>query len=282
MNESFPRAVAPVLVLVLAAGCAKGSVKLEDQDRFGKMRSAVWLEMTQDTGSESYTSHSFLAASRGGVCQTMQEAMPEIADAYEDLVESFNYSSSSYSYDTGGYVERDLSELCEAYKDYFERVADALDPMMSKGVNTLSFTLRDPDDDAEDEPPSDDYEAGYDNDDPYFTGGLAYYDENPYRVVAESVDCNDNDWYDEGEDAFDDVDAFTIDDGDLVAEQSSDGESYKIDMDGDLEDDDRDNAGDIVFKGKFTKCEVEWDGYAYIYGFGSGSSYSGYDTGYYR
>jgi len=299
MSTHKGSAVAGMLAIFTIAGCAKGSVKLEDQDKFGTVKSAVWFEWTNDRSGEDSVSHSFVMANTAGLCETMQDAMPEVADAFDGYLEDIGYGSygSTSTYETYGTYTSSLTsdyegdtayyggptntngneELCAAYKKYVDRVATALDPMMAKGVNTLTFVLRDPDDDAEDDPPSDDYEAGFDADDPYFTGALAYYDENPYRVIVDEIDCSDSDWYDEGDDAFDDVDVFTIDDGDLVAEEDND--VYKIEMDGDLEDDDGDNAGDIEFRGKFKKCEVEWEGYAYLYDVGSSgytSSYSDY------
>ena len=101
-------------------------------------------------------------------------------------------------------------------------------------------------------------------------------------MAADEIDCGGDDWYNEFYDAFDDVDIFTFDDGDLTAEQTGNGEAYKIEMDGDLHEDDGDDGGDIVFKGKFTKCEVEYEGAIYLYGFGGvGSSYySSYSSSY--
>jgi len=275
--------VAGVLTIVFAAGCTQGSVKLEDQDKFGGVKSAVWFEMTQETNDDDYTSHSFVMSNKRGLCKSMQEAMPEAAAAGEDFLEDLGYESSSsssyyltYGADTGGYYTGPtggstsyLEDICDAYKTYYERLGVAFDGLYGEGVNNLSLYLRDPDDDSDDEPPSDEYEAGYDEDDPFFTGSLTYYESNPYQLIGEALDCGDSDWYEEaseaGEDAFDDIEVFYIDDGDLVAEQTSNDEAYKITMDGDLEDDDGDNEGDIEIKGKFKKCEVEFDGYVYLY-----------------
>jgi len=283
--------LALVAALWVVGGCAKGSIKLEDQDKFGKVKSAVWFEWTQEREGEDRKTHSFMAASQRGVCPTMQAAIPEVTDAYQDLLDELyggitygdtDPTYSDYSYDTGGYYGGGGpgQSLCELYKTYLERVATALDPMMDGGVNLLSFTLRDPDDDADEEPPTDDYEAGYDRSDPYFTGALSYYEENPYRVAADDMDCSGNSWYNDFYDAFDDIDIYPFDDGDLEAKQLGSGEAYKIKMDGDLEEEDGDDGGDIAFKGTFTKCEVSYQGDFSLYGmgFGGGSYYSSYST----
>jgi len=269
-------AVAVILAIFTVAGCAKGSVKLGEQDKFGKVRSAVWFEWTHNQGGEKAVSHSFVMANRRGLCTTTQEAMAEVAGARDDPYESGltddrrSYGSTGYppptyeTYDSGyfgfGEVEIDTS-VCKVHRDYFVRLATAFDPIMRGGINTLTLILRDPDDDAEDAPPSAEYKAGNGGDAPYFTSELAYYEENPYWAFVSKFNCDTGTWY-RWELGYDE-DFFTTVGGKLVA--AVDDDVYKITMDGYLDNSNGYNAGDIEMKGKFQKCEVVLEGYDYLF-----------------
>lgn len=245
-----------VALVSLGGGCTSATVKVEEQDAFGRAN-GYWFEFEQKYDGESETWHSFVIANKGGLCKDVQRALPELSEAYEAWYESYDDYSNA-------------EEYCENLRSIFESYADALDPLYRGGGNYLSLSTWDPSDDDEDPPEADEYpsSADADGDEPRFYGNLTYYEDNPWRLAAEAMDCSSDttewyyDWYEELEDA---VEMFYLSDGNLVVEQKNDTKYRIVLEEGELEDDEGDNAGDIYAKGTFTHCPVEYEGYAYLY-----------------
>jgi hypothetical protein len=237
-------------MVVAVGGCTSGKISLDELDKFGPVRSAVWFEYRQDYpegGDDEW--HALTMSNRYGLCKDVQEMMPEMAEIYDDELYEL--------YELDAYSEEDI---CKAYEGFFEEVGVIADPLYRNGVNILDMTFRDPDVDRDEPPEEDDYEVGgAETDDPYFHGTLMYHEGNPFTELADDIDCGDPDWYEL--DYADYVDMYTLEDGDAELVEKGDAK-LKMTLEGELEDDDGDSAGDIEAKGTFKYCEVEWEGYA--------------------
>lgn len=237
-----------VMALVLAWGCGPGGIQTSEKiDDMRNVRSATWIEWQREIEGPDEVWHEFVMSSHGGLCKDLQKMTPDLADAFDDLLSELDRADTD-------------QEECNALEDFYEQAAEITDPMFRQPLTTLSLTLRDKDDDREDRPPEDVFDQGIDND-PYFLGTLAVTEANPYAELAEvAADCpgdledeliqalrRNRDWYE-------------VDRGEVEAIERGD-EAYRLLLDGEIEDDDGDDAGDITARGTFAYCPVEWSGF---------------------
>lgn len=236
-------------VTLLAACAPPGKLQLEDQEKFGRVKSAVWFEFKQqlpDEGGDQF--HQFWMTDRPGICGQMKEAAPVIAQSWLDTIGSIPTNA-------------DDLERCERHKAYWTTLAEATTPMFEKGLNQLVFDLKVPGRERREPPEEEVYAAGYDGQDPYFSGRLTYIDDNPYQLVAEELNCADYDWFDApGRVLPDALEEYTVVDGDAEVTIKNDSVRKLTLKDGELIDVDGDPSGGIEGKGKFKYCEVEFTG----------------------
>jgi hypothetical protein len=237
------------VVGLLAACSAPGKVTLEDQESFGRVQSAVWFEFKQqipDEGGDQF--HQLWLSDRGGLCNDMKAAAPTIAQAWLDTIGSIPTNA-------------DELETCERYKQYWSTLASATEPLYEKGLNQLVLDFKVPGRERREPPEEEVYAAGYDDQDPYFTGKLSYIDERPYQAIADELNCADYDWFDAPARVIPDVfEMYTIADGDAEISIKNDA-VRKLDFtDGELLDLEGDPSGGITAQGKFKYCEVEYTG----------------------
>jgi len=239
------------LLLALLCGCGTGSVKVDDGDAFGKVRSGLWLDMESSTAA----SHSFVLLDAKGACADAQDMFPATAAAEAELVLKLEP------------LLDDPASQCTVYEAHYKELADLTDPLFGEGLHVLNLTLRDPVDAAEDAPPDGVYER-FDvektGDNPYFLGRVTYYDSNPYRIFADYFDCSGA--FQEDLDAATEaaVHSWSFADGEAEAELAKSGESYKISVSGGLEDIDGKSGGSASAKGTFDRCPITYEGDTFV------------------
>lgn len=232
-------------MLALLAGCASGGIRTDEVDGLDGIRDAVWIEWEREIEGNDDVWHEFVLSSHGGLCRDLQELVPELADLYDDFARD---------------VQSSPDDECSLLENFYEDAAELTEKFYARPMTTLSLTLRDGDDDPEDPPPEDSYDQGYDGNDPWFTGTLTQVESNPYAELADAVgDCSNLD--DNLDDAIDDVtERWIVDRGDAEVFERGD-EHYRIELDGDLEDEDGDDAGEILARGTYAHCVVTWEGW---------------------
>ena len=237
-----------ILIFALLGGCGGGGLRTSEVDDLGGIRSATWIEWQRNQPGEDEIWHSFVLSSHGSLCKDLQETTPDLADAYDDLLDDLDQAQGD-------------DEECQALERFYEDAAEITKDIYRRPLTTLALTLRDPDDDPEDPPPEDSYEQGVDDNDPWFLGDLTLTEANPYEeLAAVANDCPGN-LEEELVDALrDNRTRYTVDRGDVDAYERGD-EAYRLMLDGDLEDDDGDDAGEIQARGTFRYCPVEWSGF---------------------
>jgi len=234
------RAVATILIL---AGCGPGSVKIDGQDAFGPVRSAVWFEIESDTE----TRHHFGLLSAPRACAAAQELLPAAAAEEARLVEDLEPIAS------------DIDAQCPVYRDHYARMAEITDPLFADGLNLVSVVLRDPTAEAEGAPPEGSYGA-FDPEDEglYYLGSLTYHRESPYRIRADAFDCGANA---EALDAALEASTTTWYLGDGAIEASLKGDdAYRLSLDTAIEEIQGEDAGALRARGRFERCTVTVEG----------------------
>lgn len=234
-----------LMMLALLAGCSSGGIRTDEVEGLQGIRDAVWFEWEREVDGNDEVSHEFVLSSRGGLCRDVQELVPELAELYDD------YASD---------VQSNPQDECALLENFYEDAAALTEKFYANPMTVLALTLRDGDDDPEDPPPEDSYEQGYDDNDPWFTGSLTQVESNPYAELADAVgDCSNLE--DDLEDAINDVQEYwVVDGGDAEVFERGD-EHYRIELDGDLEEADGDDAGEILARGTYAHCLVSWDGW---------------------
>ncbi len=234
------------VALLALAGCSAGSVKVDGPEAFGKARSGVWFDFESASGAW----HAFALLDSKNACAEAQEMFPATAAAEAALVLKLEPLMS------------DPASQCTVFEAHYAEMADLTDPLFADGLHVLSLTLRDPEDDSADPPPEGSYrrfdvDAG--DSKPYFLGALTYYEENPYRIFADVFDCSGSFQDDLDSREASAIQEWIVADGDAEATLGKDA-SYKIAVDGDLEDLEGKNDGSLTADGKFEHCEVSYEG----------------------
>jgi hypothetical protein len=242
------------LGVVLVVGCADGRIKLEDLDRFGKVRSGVWFEFkNQQPDGTQVQYHQFVLADRPRLCEDVKELVPELAAVYDNTL--------------GNAPAGNGAAQCDAYGQYLAGAAAATEDLFKKGLSTLVLDFVAPLATPDQPPEEDTYVVGFTETEAYVTGSLVSYEESPWAVASEDLNCGDYDWFDQFDRALDDVrQGWLLSDGE--AELTAKGTSkFKIKLDGELIEPDLDPAGDIKVRAKARYCEVQWQG-ADVFRFG--------------
>jgi hypothetical protein len=236
-------------LLALLTGCSS-SVKMSDADRFGTVWSSVWL-----SEEDSDDAQSVVLSNVTGVCRKMQKAAEETKDLYDEIEDEYD----DLDYD-------DEDEICEFYADMFGRYAKLYEPLYPKNAHYVSMVFRDEDGRAELD------EGTWESDrsaDERVNMSIAYFGAgSPWQLLADVIDCDNDDWYDDYEDAYDDFeDEYQTwrfdDDGEVEVTNVRNDRKVKGTFEGGLLDDDGDDDGEI--KGSFgaSWCEVEDSDYLY-------------------
>jgi hypothetical protein len=238
-------------LLALLAGCSS-SVKMSDADGFGVVWSSVWT-----SEEDSDDAQSVVLSNVTGVCRKMQNAAEETKDLYDEIEDDYD----DLDYD-------DEDEVCEFFSDMFGRYAKIYNPLYPKNAHYLSMSFRDEDGRAEVDEGT--WEADRSEDD-RVSLSIAYYGAgSPFQLMADVIDCDNDDWYDDYEDAYeefeDEYQAWRFDDdGEVEVKKVRDEKKVKGTFEGDLLDDEGDDDGEV--KGKFgaSWCEIEDSDYLYMY-----------------
>lgn len=224
------RRFAPCLPLLALVGCA-GSVTLEDVDSFGGGASAVWFH------SDDSNYDSILLTNVVGACgkwQAYAQAQEDYADATEDI---------------------DADDWCEEAEAPTKAFARATNALFHEGVHSLSLTVFG---DGTTVPDEDTYEVL--DLTALLYGQMTYYESSPSAAILRDWDPSDD--LDDGcgvdEDDLElDSTTWILSDGELEIDAVSDEKGLQATLDGELVDDDGDDAGTITAVMSATWCEVD-------------------------
>ncbi|MDP2310889.1 MAG: hypothetical protein Q8P18_33025 [Pseudomonadota bacterium] len=219
-----------LLPLLAMSGCA-GSVQLEEVDPFGGAASAVWLHW-DDSEFDS-----IVLTNVPGACakwQAYADTANDLYDAVEDI---------------------DEDDYCEDAMEPSLAAARAADALFHEGAHTLSLAVYEG---GSTEPEEDTYEVGGTT--RALGGTLIYYENSPYAAVLADWDADDD--YEDNcgidqDDLETETDRWTLSEGELDFGQVTDERSASAYLEGDLDDDDGDDAGEIIAKFTASWCEIE-------------------------
>lgn len=269
--------VLAVLVSLLA-GCP-GKVEFSELDKFGAVKSAVWLELTMKDPDGEWTTNVLVVNSKPGLCKAYQQALPEMA-TYNEQIYDLWYD---YWYDYDYYYDYpDFSEVCALYEGFYTHLADSFDKFYGPGSNSMTFYLMEIDGQGDSEwdvPPEDGiYDAVGDwsemDTGRYFDLAVNRYNANPFRIYSEryagesEYGCfyfYDYDLYDELDDA---IDMYWLSESDGTASLTMKGDKkVKVEFSAGISDEDQDSAGTVDGSFTATHCPVtiESDNYFYLY-----------------
>jgi hypothetical protein len=269
--------VSLVTLLALLAGCP-GKVEFSELDKFGSVRSAVWLDLTVEDPEGERTSHVLVLNSKPGLGKAYQDALPELATYNERIWDLWlEYYDDYYYYDYPDYTE-----WCQVYSEYWGFMADSFDKFYGPGARSMSLYLTEVDSNGDSEwnvapedgtwdgmPAWEDRDSGR-----YFDMTVAYYNDNPFRIVADRYSDIDPDYgcFGYGDDYYDDmmdsVDYYYLDEGDGSAEITMKAlNKAKVAVTGGIVDEDQNRSGSIDSSFTATRCQVtiETDAYFYLY-----------------
>jgi len=245
------RHLSVVVVLSTVACGGSGSVKLDDQDPFGSISSAVWVEFKQDSidGTDQQW-HELWLSNRAGLCNDLKEVMVEIGDVHTETLGAVGANASELEY-------------CEGYKGYWDGLGAATEPLFSNGQHLFRLDAHVPGRPLSAAPEERTYTLGYNDVDPYFFGDMLYTDVNPYAEVAEEVSCADYDW-DLTPDRVLPVaqEIYELAEGTLTIEDKGASKKVAELSSGILLGPDGENAGGVTLQGTFSYCEVVFVGEA--------------------
>ncbi len=124
-----------VAMAAVSVGCP-GSVQFSELEKFGPVRSAVWLDLTIDDRDGRHTSHVLVLNSEPGLCDAYQTALPELVAFNERIWDLFwlEYYYSVYYYP-------DYTEWHQTCVDYWQFMADSFEAFHGPGANAVSLYL---------------------------------------------------------------------------------------------------------------------------------------------
>lgn len=249
-------------VLLQAAGCP-GKVEFSELEKFGPVRSAVWLDLTLRDPDWEYTSHVLVLSNQRGLCEAYQTALPELArtsEHYYDLWSDYDY--------------QDLR--CEMYEAYWTHLAESLEGFYGAGDRLMMFYLL-----------KVDSQGGFDWDIPpengvyhptgvvsdmetfrYFDMAVNFYDDNPFRLLAQASRDNHEfgcdgyyAFYDSGYDVYEDFDdaiqTYSLVESDRSVRVVMKGDDkVKVDFDAEIADEEHNGAGTAEGSFTATHCPV--------------------------
>lgn len=248
MGHRFATACLGITALfATAVGCSDGRVKTDAVGSFGGT-SGVWLDVTQDSTTGQYQEHRFVLTTEPGYCRKVQSAYPEMGEAYTSFLETIQANPL------------DTELQCEAEGVYLQQLAEASSKLFKGDALALTLSIRDPKMDQKDIPPDGTYGHDFDGEQMYWSGGITQYTDNPWEVFAEKHDCTVPDWEFEAYNRIEEViEVYPSDGGSVTAVRNGD-HTFKLDVDGELNDDQGRNAGTLKASGRFSRCEVRLDG----------------------
>jgi hypothetical protein len=237
-------------LLVLLGGCS-GKVKMSEADGFGMVWSSVWV-----SEDDSDDAQSIVLSNVTGVCRKMQKAAEETKEYYDEIEDEYE----DLDYD-------DEEEVCEFYQGMFSQYAKIYKPLYPKNAHYLSMSFRDEDGRADVDEGT--WEADRDADE-RFSMGIDYYGAgSPFQLLADIIDCDDDDWYDAYEDAYDEFEdeyqSWGADDGEVDITKVRDEKKAKGTFDVELIDEDGDDDGEATGKFSASWCEIDESDYLYFY-----------------
>ena len=259
--------VALVTLLALLAGCP-GNVQFSHVDKFGAVRSAVWLDLTVSDQQGERTTHALMLSSKPGLCKAYKDALPELATYNERIWELW---LEYYDWDFNYYEYPDYSEWCQAYSEYWGFMADSFDKFYGPGAHSVSLYLTKVDSDGDSEwnvPPEDGTWDAMPSWMDLFTGRyvdmtVAYYNANPFRIMADRYGVNDPVYgcFGYGEDYENDllnaVDYYYLDEGDGSAEITMKAlNKAKVEITGGIVDEKQNSVGTMDASFTATRCQV--------------------------
>ena len=237
-------------------GCQK--ITFSDLDKFGNIKSAVWLDLSVDAEYEDEVeeSNTLILSNRPGLCKTLKKVMPEAA-VHSDKTMAFVYGDD-YDYDN----------YCTAYKEFASYLAEEMDKYLKADSQMVNFDLievKDGDYEWGIEPSSGTFAAskGFDADDgSYFSGYVNSYKSNPYALLKDALKDEygdygcwaDDEAYETGVD--DAVEWWNAEEGNL--ELTVKGKKVKGVFEGlKLEDSEEKSAGDMSGNFAATQCQID-------------------------
>lgn len=241
------------LALFGLAGCSSGKVKTDALD-FGKVKSAEWMErkLVSDNGDEH--THDFVLVTQSGWCKKATNLYPKLGAAWADVLATIADNPS------------DATIQCEARLGFYEMAAAETESVFKNGLSIVHMSLLDPNEETNTPPFEGSYETvGYDEVDRYILASVARFESNPYRLYADTADCENTPGTleSDGNAALQDIfDLFTLDEG--IADVSKKGEAYDITLDGSLVQGDGTGdakaAGELTTKATYDYCDLTWNG----------------------
>ena len=238
--------------VVMLGGCGgPGTIKLEDQDRFGAVRSAAWVEFKQTKSDGTNDQwHLLWMSDQPGLCRKLKVAMVEVGAAYDATLGEVGANA-------------DALTQCEGYVGYWEGLAAGVEPLFEKGMRSLVIEPHVPGRERGSAPEERTHTVGYDDVDPYFYGTMWYADENPYTPVTEELDCADYDWQLTPDRVLPEfLEVYSMAEGTMTVENKGDSKKKANVTEGILIAPDGDNAGGIEADATFSYCEVVFNGEA--------------------
>ncbi len=243
----------PLLAAAATAGCGGGKVKTDALD-FGAVRSAAWMERKLVTDQGTTHTHDFVLTTAGGWCREARKLYPQLGAAWNDVIDTIAANPT------------DATAQCEARLGFYQQAADATDKFFKNGLSSVHMALLDPNESPDVPPFEGSYEVvGYDNADRYILASVQRYDTNPYRLYADTADCDNSPVTFESDAlaALEDVwDVWTLSEG--TADVSKRDEAYRVVLDGALVEGDNAEtgapAGSLFTRATYDHCELTWDG----------------------
>jgi len=192
------------IAAVALAGCATGTLDWRGDGAPGTPRSAEWIRYTTTsdlTFSRELTLSFFVQTNVAGFCGAYQDAVAAAFDVH-----------TAYLAAREPFVAQDETrnpQVCELTLDYYEALADAVDPITPRGAFYLSTTFGTPgaSDGATEEGAPQVGTFGL-TDDPlaesgdFFRTQARFFTDNPYRAAADALDCTESAWGYEATDAY--------------------------------------------------------------------------------
>lgn len=242
----------PLLAVSLLAGC-HGRVEMDGLDDFGRVWSAVWMAEVDDDDDQSVW-----LSNVTGLCRKMQKAAVETEEFYDEFEDEYDDLDSD-----------DEEEVCEFYQSMYGRMAKIYKPLYPRNAHYISMEVYDGRRNGLSQRAEFDdgtWEVGDPDDN--LVGRVTYYDSGSlFQVLADEMDCDDDDWYDDVYEDFEDsLDIWYFDKGaelDITSVRSE--KKLKGEFGGDLLYYDGDEDGEVQGRFSASWCEVEEDSYLYLY-----------------
>ena len=238
------------LLLVLAGGCGPSAgVQADALKDFGRVRSALWLELDIHDESGDARSHAMVLSTAPDLCADLQAMVQPMANAHQAFQDAVNANAA------------DPNAQCEAERTYRRTIADLTDVWFEDNFSVLSISLRDADELQEKPPPEGDFQWGFDEGAQYFYADLNHFTASPNRIIADAMSC-DADWAEDAEARVDSAQSTWHASGGTAAASLKGDSKYAVELEAELLDEEAARDGALSAHGTFTHCLVSVDGLA--------------------